>query len=199
MTKIHCLTQAGGIDYYLSFVQANSKLYYGADYSAALAALFGIPVVLALYVSLNRINKGVTLIGSTIGLASLVLILAAIPSQFYLINEAVIYDGGCTVCAQQATTGAISTFQSATASTFATYVLAAAIVIVSLVIIKGNVFSKGLGYFGIAVVLVSVVAGFINISYASDVPAIVEAIWLFAVGYSLVRLPSAKRVLQVQP
>jgi len=55
----------------------------------------------------------------------------------------IVYDSGCTVCATQAITGATATFSVATADTFPGLLISIAMIILSIVIIRGTLFSPG--------------------------------------------------------
>src|SRR5579872_3679446 len=93
----------------LSFAQFYSNFYYGWYDSYFVAVLFGLPVILAAYVILSRIDKGFALIGASLGVAGAGIILANIPLHFQFVNEAFIYDSGCSVCATQSITAATAT------------------------------------------------------------------------------------------
>ena len=180
----------------LAFVESHSNLYYGWYISGdALAALFGLPALLALLIVLSRVDKGFALIGSALGFASIGIILSNVSNQFYLINEAFVFDSGCTVCASQAITGATATYSAYTAEMFASLILTVAEIILSIVILKGMIFNRSLGFLGLGSALVGLVIAFFNSNYyISFLPTLVLAAWLLAVGYSLVRLPPARTI-----
>jgi hypothetical protein len=174
----------------LSFIETNSNIYYGWYISYALAALFGLPALFALYVALRQNDKGIALIGSAFGVLGIGIIVANISNHFYLINESFVYDSGCTVCASQAVTGATATFAADMADSFGSLMLIVALIVLSAAILRGRALPRALGFFGLAVALVNLVITFVNTNYlVGFVPSFLLAIWLIAAGYSIVRLP----------
>ena len=182
-----------GVPDFLTFVQRYSNLYYGWYITYALAAVFGLVFLLAIYIALSKIDKGFALIGTVLGIAGVGVILSNISNHFYLISEAVVYDSGCTVCASQAITGATATFSVGTADTFAGLLISVAMIILSIVIIRGNLFNRGIGWFGVAAgILGLVVAAFSNNYYLGFVPTVALAVWMLVLAFPLFRLSSMK-------
>jgi hypothetical protein len=173
----------------LAFAEANSNFFYGWYGSYFFALLFGLPVILAAYVVLSRVDKGFALIGSSISFAGVGIILANIPLHFQFINEAFTYDGGCTVCASQSITAATATFSAYTADSLGGLVLILGVLILSIVIIKGML-PKWLGIFGtagsIAVITIDIAN---NNFYLGILGSLIFPAWLFAFGWCLIRLP----------
>jgi len=149
-----------GTDYqdFLTFVWVHSTWYNLWYTGEALTVVFALPLVLALYLVLGRVDKGIALIGaSTLILGGLVF-LSNVGTHFYLVQEATTFNGGCTVCAQQAMTGALATGTASSADNIAGYLALAGVLILSLMMFKSKITGKVPGVVGLIFAVYSVVS-----------------------------------------
>ena len=180
-----------GTDYqdFLTFVWMHSTWYNLWFTGEALTVVFALPIVLALYLVLSRVDKGIALIGaSTLILGGLVY-LSNVGTHFFLVQEATTFNGGCTVCAQQAVTGALATGTASSADTIAGYLALAGVVILSLMMFKSKITGKVPAIVGLIFALYSVLSAAVfapsnstTLSDLSYLPVVFFGAWILVTG-----------------
>jgi hypothetical protein len=152
----------------------------------------------------------VTLIGAATAILGGFVYLSNVGQHFYLVQAAAIYDGGCTVCAQQAITGATATFSAASSDSVTGYLILVGVLISSLVMLRSRVIGKvpgslGLLFVGYSIVNATVLNQGSGMIYSdlAQLPFALFGLWIFAVGVGVFRVrsgfgPDSARGPQVQ-
>jgi len=188
-----------GFEYFLTFVWQQStayNLWYSGEF---LTVVFAVPLVLALYFVLRRVDKGVALIGASTSILGGLVYLSNVGTHFDLVQDAVTYNGGCTVCAQQAVTGAIASNSASSSDSIAGYLVLAGVLILSLMMFKSRVTGKVPGSLGLVFAAYSVLSaavfapGSSTLYYdLSQLPVVFFGVWALASGVKVYGAGSSK-------
>ena len=115
--------------------------------------------------------------------------ISGVGTQLFFVQEATTYNGGCTVCAQQAITGALSTGAVSSTDNVASYLAIADVLILSLMMLKSKVTGKVPGTLGLFFVAYSVAGTAIfpqlsgNVYYdLSQLPFLFFGLWALVSG-----------------
>jgi hypothetical protein len=183
--------------YFLTFVWQNATLYNLWYASEVLTVVFAIPVVLALYLVLSRVDKGVALIGTFTLIIGGLDYLFNVGQHFSLVQAAVTYNGGCTVCAQQALTEAMATSSVSSSDTMAGYLVLAGVIVLSLMMFWSRRTGKVPFYLGLLFAVYSVVNAAVfspqsgNLYYdLGQLPLVLFALWIAVVGLKIYKAGS---------
>jgi hypothetical protein len=179
----------------LEYIGNNALLFNSAEVLVVLAVLAFLPAVLALYVALRRTDVGFSLIGTVFTVAGIGIILSNASQLFFEVQEAQVWDGGCTVCGNTPIEGAAGTGSMYVAGELGSLLILVGVIILSVVMLRGSSFSKVSGYLGLLAGLVGIIGTFAfgslsGVAYdaTSVLPYVLLALWAFSISPRMFRL-----------
>jgi len=191
---------------FLTFVWQHSTWYNLWFTGEALTVVFALPLILALYIVLGRVDKGIALIGASTLILGGLDYLSNVGTHFYLVQEAVTFNGGCTVCAQQAVTGALATGTASSADNIAGLLALAGVLILSLMMFKSKITGKVPGVVGLIFVLYSLLSAAIfapssstTLIELSYLPTVFFGAWILVSGIKIFGAGKGSKAPLMQP
>jgi len=186
-----------GAEARLTYLAGNTTIWWGILGLSVLTDFLFVPVALALYLALHRINRNAMLLATAcVGLFVVLDLAVTWTSYASLISLSGTY-AAATNDAQRAAVVAAATYPSAVveSSLLGVYVIlvpAVGILVTGLVMLKG-VFSKSTAYVGLASGILGIVsvAGPVFVSALGVtviIASVLIAVWALLVGYRLYRL-----------
>ncbi len=185
---------------------AEAWLEYSAGKTAAWWAILGIsvltdllfiPIALALYLALNRVDRNAMLVGTSFVLLFVVLDLAVTWTNYAARIALSENYAAATTDAQRTAYVAAATFASAVLTStlvgiYSIVTLSVGILIVGLVMLRAG-FSKGAAYLGVATGILGIlsVAGPLlapPLGVVVIIASVLTTVWLLLVGYRLIQL-----------
>jgi hypothetical protein len=184
----------------VSYVGNNVLLFDSASVLLTLAALCFLPVALALYLSLRRTDQGYTLLGAAFVVTGIGIILANVPTAFYFVQEAHVWDGGCTACGSAPLMAAESAGSVDFANELGFLILLLGVLVLSVAMLRGRTFSKVSGAIGIVAGMEGIISNFAVSTigttntpnppfvFVAAIPYVLLALWTFSLSPRLLRL-----------
>lgn len=134
---------------------------FNLEYSLlSLAVLAFLPAAIALFVALRRTDAGISTVGTALAVVGVVFVLLAAVDAFTQIQEAVVWDGGCSTCG---TTPIYFSFGSGTysaATQLGELLVVVGILVMSILMLKSTSFSRISGIIGIVAALYALAGSF---------------------------------------
>lgn len=186
----------GGGEAWLKHLEGKTAVWWSILALSILTDLLYIPVAGSLYLALKRVNRKAMLLAIAFVGLFIVLDLAVTWTNYTVLISLKSDYAGAATDAQRATLVAAADYASSVLSSrlevvYAIGTLSFAILIVGLVMLRGQVFGKAPAYLavltGILGIAAIAVAGLLVI-----LNAILATIWLFFVGYGLIKLEAVQ-------
>jgi len=180
----------------LDFIGFHASLF-NSEYSLlTIGVLAFLPAAVALFVALGRTDVGISAVGAILAGVGVVFILIAAVDAFTQIQEAVIWDSGCTPCGTTPINLSYGSSTYGAALQLGDLLVVVSVLVFSVLMLRGNAFSKFSGVLGIVSSIYVLANGFLLSSNLSEINAdIVTAIafllitlWAFSLAPRLVRL-----------
>ena len=169
----------------------------------ALAFVFLIPGILALYVSLRAQGRAPASVGLAFAISAVVLGLASVPSALATIHMEQLYATATSDAVRSGFFGAAMASGDAlnVGSTISTLLLNGALILVGYLMTKDAVFGRNLGYLGIFSGSVGIATSFLPypLSIAGSVLSLFALAWIFLSGVRLIRLPEQSALRNAAP
>jgi len=184
----------------INYVGSNMLLFNSASVLLTLAVLCFLPAALALYLSLRRTDQGFTLWGAAFVVTGIGIILANVSTAFYFVQEANIWDGGCTACGTAPLVAAESAGSVNFANELGFLILFLGVVVLSVVMLRGSAFSKVSGVIGLVAGIEGIISNFavstIGTSntpnppyvFVAVIPYVLLALWTVSLSPKLLKL-----------
>jgi hypothetical protein len=167
---------------------------FNVDYVLlTLSVLAFLPAVLALYLALRRTDASFSLLGSSLAVSGIIIVLSNVSLQFFEVQEAQVWDGGCTICGNAPIEAAAGMPAAFTAEMLAFLLILISVLIFSVVILRGATFSKVSGYLGVLAFIVGIILSFVSLNgvageWQGVVPSVLLAVWAISLSPRLFKL-----------
>jgi len=177
----------------VDYIGSNAMLY-NADYVLlTLSVLTFLPAVLALYLALRRTDASLSLLGSAFAISGIIIVLSNVSLQFFEVQEAQVWDNGCTICGNAPIEAAAGMPAAFTAEMLASLLILLGVLILSVVMLKGTAFRVS-GYLGVLAFIVGIVVSFVSLpgvagAWQGVVPFVFLALWAVSLSPRLYKLP----------
>ncbi len=158
-----------GFTTFLDFIGSHTSLFNAEYELVTLAVLLFVPATIALSVALRKADAGLSAIGGTVTFSGLIFVLLSAVFSFTEIQEAAAWDSGCTTCGNTPIYEAAGTVTGGTSLQVGGLLLFIGILILSLAMLRGGVFSKSSAYLGIITALVAIAVSFATSSLDGNV------------------------------
>jgi len=180
------------------FVGFHASLF-NSEYSLlTLAVLAFLPATIALFVVLRSTDVGISTVGASLAIVGVVFVLFAAVADFTEIQEAVVWDGGCTPCGNTPIALGVGASTGGVALQLGELLIVVGILVLSILMLRSVAFSKVSGVLGIVAALYALAGGFLFSSLseldsdiASAVSFLLIALWGLSVTPRLLRLGRA--------
>jgi hypothetical protein len=185
---------SGLIDF-LDFIGANNSLYNAQWTLTALAVVLVVPAAIALMAALRKTDLGIASMATALIGLGIVFSLYQVVMAFTEISEAVTWNSGCTVCGDIPLQAAAGTFSGGTAGQLGSLLLALGVLMLSVLMLRGTMFSKVSGYLGVIAALEGIAGSFVfsnldggDAVLAGVTPFVLLTIWGITISPRLLRL-----------
>jgi len=182
----------------IDFVGSHTLLFNSEYTLLCLAVLAFLPAVIALFAGLRSTDVGFSVTGTALAMVGVVLVLFASIDAFTDIQEAALWDSGCTACGIFPLQASFGTSTLPKATQIGDLLIVVGILILSAMMLRSAVFSKVSGVLGIVAALYALVGGFAfsslsetNSDIASAVTFVLLTIWGISITPGLLRLAKA--------
>ena len=194
--------ESGGIGFVASgylqsfdFVGFHASLF-NSEYSLlTLAVLAFLPATIALFLALRGTDVGISTVGASLAIVGVVFVLFAAVADFTEIQEAVVWDGGCTPCGNTPVALGVGASTGGVALQLGELLIVVGILVLSILMLRSVAFSKVSGALGIVASLYALAGVFLfssfselNSDIASAVSFLLIALWGLSVAPRLLRL-----------
>jgi len=177
------------------FVGFHASLF-NSEYSLlTLAVLAFLPATIALFVVLRSTDVGISTVGAALAIVGVVFVLFAAVADFTEIQEAVVWDGGCTPCGNTPIALSVGASTGGVALQLGELLIVVGILVLSILMLRSVAFSKVSGVLGIVAALYALAGIFLFSSLseldsdiASSITFLLLALWGLSVAPRLLRL-----------
>jgi hypothetical protein len=157
----------------------NHTLLFSSEYSFLVLSMLSILVAaIALFLALSKTDMGTSAIGALLTSVGTIFVLFAAVNAFTEINEAAIWDSGCTVCGTFPLQLVFGTSTYSAALELGELLIIVGILIFSAIMLKGSAFSRLSGVIGIITALYAL-AGVFAFSSLSGTDYDIASMFIF--------------------
>jgi hypothetical protein len=177
----------------MNFIGSHTLLYNSWYTLLCLAVLAFLPGVFALLVSLHKADIGFSITGAAFAMIGIILILFQSVDAFTQIAAADTWGSGCTECGVYPLQEAFGTSTGFKAGQIGGLLILVGILILSVVMLRGSIFSRISGILGIVTFLYALVISFVSLSGTnSDIANVVTyallTLWAISLTPRLLKL-----------
>jgi len=177
------------------FVGFHASLF-NSEYSLlTLAVLAFLPATIALFVVLRSTDVGISTVGASLAIVGVIFVLFAAVADFTEIQEAVVWDGGCTPCGTTPVALGVGASTGGVALQLGELLIVVGILVLSILMLRSVAFSKVSGALGIVATLYALAGIFLFSSFSeldSDIASAVSfsliALWGLSITPRLLKL-----------
>ncbi len=182
---------------YIDFVGSHASAYNAEFVLLGLAALALLPGAIALLVSLRKVDIGFSVIGTAFLVVGVVFAVIESVDFFTVTQAASAWDSGCTACGIYPLQESFGASTSSSAQQVAGLLLLAGILVLSVTMLRGTVFSRFSGVFGVVTVLYGLVVSFAtsggtDSDIATAVTYVLLTLWAVSLAPRLLGLARAE-------
>lgn len=162
------------------FVGFHASLF-NTEYSLlCLAVLAFVPAVIALFVALRGTDVGISTVAASLAIMGVVFVLFAAVGAFTEIQEAVVWDGGCSACGTTPVALASGASTLGAASQLGELLVIVGILVLSVLMLRSALFNKVSGIIGIVAALYALAGTFFLFSSLSEMDSDIGTAVVFA-------------------
>jgi len=177
------------------FVGFHASLF-NSEYSLlTLAVLAFLPAVIALFIALRSTDVGISTVGTLLAVVGVVFVLFAAVADFTEIQEAFVWDGGCTPCGNTPIALSVGASTGNVALQLGDLLIVVGILVLSILMLRSVAFNKVSGVLGIAAALYALAGTFLFSSFsemdsdiASAITYLLLALWGLSIAPRLLKL-----------
>jgi hypothetical protein len=170
---------------------------FNTEYSLlCLAVLAFVPAVIALFVALRGTDVGISTVAASLAIIGVVFVLFAAVGAFTEIQEAVVWDGGCSACGTTPVALAAGASTLGVATQLGELLVIVGILVISILMLRSTLFSKVSGIIGIVAALYALAGSFFLFASLSEMDSdigsaltfVLITLWGMSVAPRLLRL-----------